>query len=147
MLFRSAALGFVLVSIILLLALNRQAAFWTAMSVPFALFGSLILLPYFGISINAISLAGFFLVLGLLVDDAILVAEKITHYREKGLPAEQAALRGVMAMWRPVTVASLTTILAFSPMFSIGGMPGKFAWAIPAVVIIALSVRDRKSVV
>ena len=136
----NAALGFVLVSIILLLALNRQAAFWTAMSVPFALFGSLILLPYFGISINAISLAGFVLVLGLLVDDAIVVAEKITHYREKGLPAEQAALRGVMAMWRPVTVASLTTILAFSPMFSIGGMPGKFAWAIPAVVIIALSV-------
>ena len=78
--------------------------------------------------------------LGLLVDDAIVVAEKITHYREKGLPAKEAALKGASAMWRPVTVASLTTILAFSPMFSIGGMPGKFAWAIPAVVIVALLV-------
>ncbi|MBE9515801.1 MAG: efflux RND transporter permease subunit [Proteobacteria bacterium] len=136
----NALLGFALVTIILMLALNRQAAFWTAMSVPFSLFGSFILLPYFGVSINAISLAGFVLVLGLLVDDAIVVAEKITHYREKGLSAKEAALKGVTAMWRPVTVASITTILAFSPMFSIGGMPGKFAWAIPAVVIVALLV-------
>ncbi|MCK4706817.1 MAG: efflux RND transporter permease subunit, partial [Gammaproteobacteria bacterium] len=136
----NALLGFALVTIILMLALNRQAAFWTAMSVPFSLFGSFLLLPYFGVSINAISLAGFVLVLGLLVDDAIVVAEKITHYREKGLSAKDAALKGTVAMWRPVTVASITTILAFSPMFSIGGMPGKFAWAIPAVVIVALLV-------
>lgn len=136
----NALLGFVLVTIILMLALNRQAAFWTAMSVPFALLGSFILLPYFGVSINAISLAGFVLVLGLLVDDAIVVAEKITHYREKSLSAKEAALKGTLAMWRPVSVASITTILAFTPMFSIGGMPGKFAWAIPAVVIIALLV-------
>jgi multidrug efflux pump subunit AcrB len=136
----NALLGFALVTIILMLSLNRQAAFWTAMSVPFSLFGSFILLPLFGVSINAISLAGFVLVLGLLVDDAIVVAEKITHYREKGLSAKEAAMKGASAMWRPVTVASITTILAFSPMFSIGGMPGKFAWAIPAVVIVALLV-------
>lgn len=136
----NALLGFALVTFILMLALNRQAAFWTAMSVPFSLFGSFILLPYFGVTINAISLAGFVLVLGLLVDDAIVVAEKVTHYREKGLSAKDAALKGATAMWRPVTVASITTILAFSPMFSIGGMPGKFAWAIPAVVIVALIV-------
>ena len=136
----NALLGFILVTVILMLALNRQAAFWTAMSVPFSLFGSFILLPYFGVTINAISLAGFVLVLGLLVDDAIVVAEKVTHYREKGLSAKEAALKGTTAMWRPVTVASITTILAFSPMFSIGGMPGKFAWAIPAVVIVALIV-------
>lgn len=136
----NAILGFALVTLILMLALNRQAAFWTAMSVPFSLFGSFILLPYFGVNINAISLAGFVLVLGLLVDDAIVVAEKITHYREKGLSAKEAAFKGTTAMWRPVTVASITTILAFSPMFSIGGMPGKFAWAIPAVVIVALLV-------
>lgn len=136
----NALLGFALVTIILMLALNHQAAFWTAMSVPFSLLGSFILLPYFGVTINAISLAGFVLVLGLLVDDAIVVAEKITHYREKGLSASEAALKGTSAMWRPVAVASITTILAFSPMFSIGGMPGKFAWAIPAVVIVALVV-------
>ena len=136
----NAMLGFALVTIILMLALSRQAAFWTAMSVPFALLGSFIILPYFGISINAISLAGFVLVLGLLVDDAIVVAEKVTLYQEKGLSPKEAALKGAKAMWRPVMVASITTILAFSPMFYIGGMPGKFAWAIPAVVIVALIV-------
>jgi len=136
----NALLGFALVAIILFLVLNARAAFWTAMSVPLSLFGTFIILPYFGITINSISLAGFVLVLGLLVDDAIVVAEKITHYREKGLSAVEAALKGAVSMWRPVFVASVTTILAFSPMFSIGGMPGKFAWAIPAVVIIALSI-------
>lgn len=136
----NALLGFALVTIILMLALNRQAAFWTAMSVPFSLLGSFLILPYFGVTINAISLAGFVLVLGLLVDDAIVVAEKITHYKEKGLSNFESALKGVELMWRPVMVASITTILAFSPMFSIGGMPGKFAWAIPAVVIVALLV-------
>ncbi|MCK4705149.1 MAG: efflux RND transporter permease subunit, partial [Gammaproteobacteria bacterium] len=118
----NALLGFALVTIILMLALNRQAAFWTAISVPFSLLGSFILLPYFGVTINAISLAGFVLVLGLLVDDAIVVAEKITHHREKGLTGMQAALKGTSEMWRPVSVASITTVLAFSPMFSIGGM-------------------------
>ncbi|MEN8107964.1 MAG: efflux RND transporter permease subunit [Pseudomonadota bacterium] len=136
----NALLGFVLVTGILLLALNRQSAFWTAMSVPFALFGVFILLPYAGVTVNVISLAGFVLVLGLLVDDAIVVAEKITAYREQGMPPADAALRGAQEMWKPVFVASLTTMLAFSPMFSLGGMPGKFAWAIPAVVILALLV-------
>ncbi len=136
----NAVVGFALVVIILMLALNTQAAFWAAMSVPFSLLGSFILLPYFGVILSSISLAGFVLVLGLLVDDAIVVTEKITHYREKGLSPKDAALKGTLAMWRPVLVASITTIIAFTPMFFLGGMPGKFAWAIPAVVIIALLV-------
>lgn len=136
----NALMGFALVSFILFVMLNGRAAFWTAMSVPLSLFGTFIMLPFFGITVNVISLAGFVLVLGLLVDDAIVVAEKITHYREKGLSAIEASLKGAVSMWKPVFVASITTILAFSPMFAIGGMPGKFAWAIPAVVIIALSV-------
>jgi len=136
----NALMGFALVAIILFIVLNARAAFWTAMSVPLSLFGTFILLPHFGVTINTISLAGFVLVLGLLVDDAIVVAEKITHYREKGLSALEAALKGAVSMWKPVFVASITTIIAFSPMFSLGGMPGKFAWAIPAVVIVALSI-------
>jgi multidrug efflux pump subunit AcrB len=136
----NALMGFALVSFILFVMLNGRAAFWTAMSVPLSLFGTFIMLPSFGITVNVISLAGFVLVLGLLVDDAIVVAEKITHYREKGLSGFEASLKGAVSMWKPVFVASITTVLAFSPMFSIGGMPGKFAWAIPAVVIIALSV-------
>ena len=111
----NAVVGFALVVIILMLALNTQAAFWAAMSVPFSLLGSFILLPYFGVILSSISLAGFVLVLGLLVDDAIVVTEKITHYREKGLSPKDAALKGTLAMWRPVLVASITTIIAFTP--------------------------------
>lgn len=136
----NALLGFVLVSIILMLALNRSSAFWTAISVPFSLFGAFIILPYIGVTVNIVSLAGFVLVLGLLVDDAIVVAEKITSYREEGMPGKEAALKGAKEMSLPVIVASMTTILAFSPLFSLGGTPGKFAWAIPAVVIVALLV-------
>jgi multidrug efflux pump subunit AcrB len=136
----NALLGFVLVAGILLVALNRHSALWTAMSVPFALFGAFILLPNAGVTVNIVSLAGFVLVLGLLVDDAIVVSEKINFHRERGMAPTDAALRGTLEMWRPVFVATLTTILAFSPMFSLGGMPGKFAWAIPAVVIMALLV-------
>jgi multidrug efflux pump subunit AcrB len=136
----NALLGFALVTIILLLALNLSSAFWTAVSVPFSLFGAFILLPYLGVTVNIVSLAGFVLVLGLLVDDAIVVAEKITSYRENGMSGKEAALKGAQEMSLPVIVASITTILAFSPMFSLGGIPGKFAWAIPAVVIVALLV-------
>ena len=136
----NALIGFVLVVVILMLAISRQAAFWTAVSVPFSLFGAFILLSFSGITLNAISLAGFVLVLGLLVDDAIVIAEKITYYKEKGLQAAEAAYRGTSEMWQPVFVASVTTILAFTPMFYLGGKPGKFAWAIPAVVILALLV-------
>lgn len=136
----NALIGFALVALILMLAISRQAAFWTAVSVPFSLFGAFILLSFSNMSLNAISLAGFVLVLGLLVDDAIVVAEKITYYKEKGLQAVEAAYKGTSEMWRPVFVASVTTILAFTPMFYLGGKPGKFAWAIPAVVILALLV-------
>lgn len=136
----NALLGFALVILILMLALNKKTAFWTAMSVPFSLLACFILLPFFGATISAISLAGFVLVLGLLVDDAIVVAEKITQFREQGLSAKEASLQGTKVMWKPVLVASITTILAFTPMFSLGGMPGKFAWAIPAVVVIAILV-------
>lgn len=136
----NALIGFFLVGLVLMLALNRRTAFWTAMSVPFSLLGAFILVPQFGITVNVVSLAGFVLVLGLLVDDAIVVAEKITYHRERGVPPLEAARLGVMQMWQPVMVASITTILAFSPMFSLGGLPGKFAWAIPAVVILALIV-------
>ena len=136
----NALMGFALVVLILMLAISKQAAFWTAVSVPFSLFGTFILLSFTGMSLNAISLAGFVLVLGLLVDDAIVIAEKITYYKEKGMNAIDAAYKGASEMWRPVFVASITTILAFTPMFYLGGKPGKFAWAIPAVVILALLV-------
>ena len=136
----NALIGFAMVVIVLLFALNTRTAFWTAMSVPFSLLGTFILVPMFDITLNIVSLAGFVLVLGMLVDDAIIVAEKVTQHRERGMGPKEAAIQGAIDIWKPVTVAVLTTALAFWPMFYLGGMPGKFAWAIPAVVVVALAV-------
>jgi multidrug efflux pump subunit AcrB len=132
--------GVILVLGVLLLFLSGRIAFWVAFGMPFALIGVAALMPLLGISINMISLAGFVLVIGIVVDDAIVVSERVAHYLEQGVEVEEATLRGTREMAIPVLGASLTTILAFTPLFLLGGLPGKFAWAIPAIVILTLSV-------
>ncbi|MFO7562521.1 MAG: efflux RND transporter permease subunit [Enhygromyxa sp.] len=132
--------GVVLVLGALLLFLSGRIAFWVAFGVPFALLGVAALLPSVGISINMVSLAGFVLVIGIVVDDAIVIAERIAFYLERGVEPHEAAVRGTRDMAIPVLGSSLTTILAFSPLFLLGGIPGKFSWAIPAIVILTLAV-------
>jgi multidrug efflux pump subunit AcrB len=132
--------GVILVLATLLLFLSGRIAFWVAFGMPFALLGCAALLPAIGITINMVSLAGLVLVIGIVVDDAIVVAERIAHYLESGVAPHEAALRGTREMAIPVLGSSLTTILAFSPLFLLGGIPGKFSWAIPMIVILTLTV-------
>jgi len=132
--------GAALVLLVLLAFLSPRVAGWVAFGVPFALLGVLTVIPLLGITINMVSLAGFVVVIGLVVDDAIIVAERIAYHMEQGLPGREAALRGTSEMARPVIGSSVTTILAFSPLFLLGGIPGKFSWAIPAIVIATLAV-------
>ncbi|PRP91286.1 Multidrug resistance protein MdtC [Enhygromyxa salina] len=132
--------GVVLVLCVLLLFLSGRIAFWVAFGLPFALLGVAALIPALGISINMVSLAGFVLVIGIVVDDAIIIAERIAFHLEAGMDPEDAALTGTKEMSVPVIGSSLTTILAFSPLFMLGGIPGKFSWAIPAIVILTLAV-------
>lgn len=132
--------GVVLVLAVLLLFLSARVAFWVAFGLPFALLGVAAIIPALGISINMVSLAAFVLVIGIVVDDAIVIAERIAFHLEAGMPAEEAAVLGTREMAIPVIGSSLTTILAFSPLFLMGGVPGKFSWAIPAIVILTLAV-------
>lgn len=132
--------GVVLVLAVLLLFLSGRVAFWVAFGLPFALLGVAAFLPAIGISINMISLAGFVLVIGIVVDDAIIIAERIAFHLEAGVDPHEAAVLGTREMAIPVIGSSLTTILAFSPLFLLGGIPGKFSWAIPAIVILTLIV-------
>ncbi len=132
--------GGALVLVVLLAFLSRRVAGWVAFGVPFALLGVMTSLPLLGITVNMVSLAGFVVVIGLVVDDAIIVAERIAFYMEEGVPAREAALRGTKEMAMPVVGASVTTILAFSPLFLLGGIPGKFSWAIPTIVIVTLAI-------
>lgn len=133
-------IGMVLVIVVLLLFLDLRAAIWVSFGVPVVLLGVIALLPALGMNLNLLTLGGFVVVLGMLVDDAVVVAERIVFRQSQGLGrGPRAAVAGVTDVARPVVASAITTILAFSPMFSLGGMPGKFAWALPVVVILALA--------
>lgn len=137
---RNAALGLVLVMLVLGLFLDLRLAFWTTMGIPISFMGALVFLPMTDVSINMISLFAFILSLGIVVDDAIVVGENIYSHRQMGKSYARAAYEGALEVAGPVIFAILTTVIAFMPMFFIGGMMGKFIIAIPTVVITILLV-------
>jgi multidrug efflux pump subunit AcrB len=134
----NALIGMGFVIICLVIFLSKRTALWTAIGIPLSLFGAIMFFPYLGISINIITLITMILVLGLLVDDAIVIAENITRHREMGKEKINAALDGVREMFWPVTTTIITSILAFIPMFFLSGILGRFIATIPLVVIAAL---------
>lgn len=133
-------LGLALVLITLFAFLNPRTAFWVAVGVPVVLLAVVALMPQVGMTVNLISMAGMVVVLGLLVDDAVVVSERIGFHRQQGMPPREAALKGTTTMMRAVTASAITTMVAFSPILELGGTPGKIAWNIPAVVVLALLV-------
>ncbi|HSL16646.1 MAG TPA: efflux RND transporter permease subunit [Methylomirabilota bacterium] len=138
LLLRNARLGLVLVFICLALFLETRLAFWTTMGIPISFLGGLWLVPAFDVSINMISLFAFIVVLGIVVDDAIVVGENIFNYIEQGLKPLDAAIRGVREMAMPVTFAIITTVAAFAPLLFVSGNMGKVMRQIPVVVIAVL---------
>lgn len=132
-------MGIVLVAGIVFLFLAPSAAIWVCAGVPLVILGVLIVIPQVGMTINFVSTIAFVIVLGMLVDDAVVVAEKVLLRRQEGLSPAEAAVSGTMLVARPVIASAATTLLAFAPMMAIGGMPQKLVWQIPAVVTIALA--------
>ncbi len=132
-------IGLFLVLVILGLFLSFKTAFWVSISLPISLLGTVALLGATGETINLVSLAAMILVLGIVVDDSIVVAESIDHYKQLGKNRHQSAVRGFKRVIAPVITTILTTILAFSSMFLMGGTMGKFIYVIPLVVIFALT--------
>ena len=138
LLLRNGGQGLLLVVAILTLFLRPSLAFWVSLGIPISFLGTLLLMPTLDISINLISLFAFICVLGIVVDDAIVVGENIyTHY-ESGKPAVRAVVDGAMEMLVPVVFAVLTTIVAFGPLLVLPGATGKFMRVIPLVVITTL---------
>ncbi len=134
-------MGMGLVIVFLLLFLDLRSAIWVAFGVPVVILAVIAVLPMLDMNLNLLTLGGFVVVLGMLVDDAVVVAERIVLRQGEGLGrGPRAAVAGVLDVARPVVASAVTTILAFSPMFSLGGMAGKFAWALPVVVILALTI-------
>ncbi len=132
-------LGMILVAVVLFVFMRAQAALWVLAGIPIVFMGALAVFGNTGMSLNIMSLTGFVIVLGMVVDDAVVVAERIVSKRDSGLSPHQAAITGASEMVRPVFAAAITTILAFVPLLALGGMPGKIVWQIPAVVVIVLT--------
>jgi multidrug efflux pump subunit AcrB len=138
LLLRNMAFGLVLVSILLGLFLNVRLAFWVTLGIPISFAAGMLVLPRFDVSINMISLFAFITVLGIVVDDAIIVGENIFRKQDEGLKGLDGAVQGAMEVGRPVIFAVLTTLVAFWPLLLGSGTMGKVMRNIPMVVIVVL---------
>ena len=132
---RSGASGFVLVFIVLALFLELRLAFWVSLGIPISFLGAIALMPVLDVSINIMSLFGFILVLGIVVDDVIIVRENIFSHQEQDGDRLGGAISGAQEIAKPVIFAVLTTVAAFLPLMFVPGMFGKFFRVIPLIVI------------
>jgi len=140
LLVKNGAQGILLVFIVLALFLDLGLAFWVASGIPISFMGAFLILDFFGASINMLSLFGFIMTLGILVDDAIIVGENVyTHYK-MGKSAKDAVLDSIAQIGAPVVMAVTTTIVAFTPLMHIAGIMGKFIYIMPQAVICILAI-------
>lgn len=130
--------GLVLVLLILSLFLPVRVAVLVAMGIPFSFLATLWFFRFMGYSLNMITVMGLIIVVGMLVDDAIVVIENSVRYMENGDDPLEATIKGTQTIWRAVFASVMTTVLAFWPMLMITGIFGKFVKYIPLAVIIAL---------
>jgi multidrug efflux pump subunit AcrB len=135
---KNGGIGLVLVFLCLALFLQPRLAFWVALGIPISFLGGFLIIPGFGASLNMISMFAFIVVLGMVVDDAIVVGENIYTHRQMGKNRFRGAIDGTMEVAGPVIIAVTTTILAFFPLANVEGMMGKFMGQIPIVVIAVL---------
>lgn len=135
LLVENGLIGIALVLVLLSLFLHPSLALWVAASLPVSFFGMFILANYFDVTINVISLFGMIVVIGILVDDGIVVGENIYYQYEKGKNPIQAAIDGIMEVLPAVTSALLTTIIAFSSFFFLDGRSGDFFSEMSIVVV------------
>ncbi len=135
----NALYGGALVFILLLLALNWRVALWVGIGLITALSGTLFIMSMVGITLNMLTMFALILVLGLLVDDAIVVAENIKAQHEQGVPAMEAAVSGAKQVMWPVVATVLTSIVAFLPLTFVKGNMGDLLGALPIVIACALA--------
>ncbi|MFH1714951.1 MAG: efflux RND transporter permease subunit [Elusimicrobiota bacterium] len=134
----NGSMGLVLLLLTLLLFLNVRVALVTALGIPFAFMTALIMMSFFNVSLNLITMFGLIIVLGMIVDDAIVIAENSYRYMEEGMPVKEAVIRGTTEVVAPVTATIMTTIAAFLPLMFISGIMGKFLKFFPMGIILCL---------
>ena len=138
LLVKNGFIGVLLVLFFLSLFLNPKLAFWVAAGLPISFFGMFVFAPMLGITINVLSLFGMIIVIGILVDDGIVIGENIYSHYEKGKTPIRAAIDGTLEVIPPIVSAIITTILAFSTFYFLDGRIGKFFGEVASVVIMTL---------
>lgn len=136
----NAIIGMILVLVFLSIFLNTRLAFWVAFGLPVAFLGMFMLAGFFNVTINVLSLFGMIIVIGILVDDGIVIAENIYQHYEQGKTPVQAAIDGTMEVLPPIISAIITTILAFGIFLFLDGRIGEFFGEVSVIVILTLSV-------
>lgn len=141
LLIENGVVGILLVLFFLALFLNLRLAIWVAFGLPIAFFGMFIFAAQFSVTINVLSLFGMIIVIGILVDDGIVIGENIYHhYYDLGKSKIQAAIDGTMEVVPPIISAILTTIIAFSTFFFVDGRIGTFFGEVSTIVLLTLTV-------
>lgn len=135
----SAIQGGLLVLILLSLFLRPAVAFWVGIGIPVCFLGGFAVMPWLGMSLNMLTMFAFILVLGIVVDDAIVTGENIYRHQRAGMPPAKAALHGTKEVAVPVTFGVITTMVAFSPLLLVTGEVADLAKQIPLVVIPVLA--------
>ncbi|HBG27294.1 MAG: hypothetical protein A2Y10_09040 [Planctomycetes bacterium GWF2_41_51] len=139
LLVRNGCFGLILVFACLLMFLDIRLAFWITWGIPISFLGAFWLMPMWDMTINMMTLFAFILVLGIVVDDAIVVGENIFALKQRGLSNSDAAIAGVKEMAVPVFLSVFTTIIAFIPLAYTAGTMGKILRTIPIIVVCVLS--------
>ena len=134
----NGAIGFILVLVILFVFLDLRSGLWVALGIPFTFCFTLIGGLLIGYSINNITLAAIIIVMGMVVDDAIVVAENVGRIRSGGMPKEEATVKGTSFVFLPIIASILTTCVAFIPLFFFSGRFGVMVKFIPPIVFLML---------
>ncbi len=137
---RNGTWGLMLVALSLLVFLHWRVAFWVMMGLLLAILGTLVVMTFLGQTLNLITMFGLIVVLGLLVDDAIIVSEHVYSMVEQGVEPQLAAVRGTEEVTWPVVCAIGTTVVAFIPLMYIEGQIGDWLGVLPVIVCVALTV-------
>ena len=135
---KNGAIGFLLVLLFLTMFLHPRVSFWVALSIPISFLGMFFLAPSAPITINMMTMYAMILVIGILVDDGIIIGENIIRKFESGLNRYDAAVEGTMEVFPAVFAGVSTTAVAFLSFFFFEGMMGEFGWQMGFVVIVTL---------
>lgn len=134
----NGAIGFALILISLFIFLNKRAGIWVGLGIPFSFCFTMICAALLGYTINGVTLAAVIIVMGIIVDDAIVVAENITRLADRGMPLEQAAVKGTASVTLPIIASIVTTCAAFIPLFFFQGRFARFISFIPPIIFLML---------